>query len=438
MAKVARRHWITEAGPGVARRDRLSCDYEAYVPDLLTGRKLMFDATAAADIADAERAIALLDTEASALVDTEALARILLRAECVASSRIEGLEVGARRLLRAEAAIDLGEQPADVTAAEVLANIEAMASAIRQIAPGDPITADLVLGFHRRLLAGTRLEAYAGHIRDEQNWIGGSDHNPCSAAFIPPPPEYVSDLLEDLCGFCNDDALPAVAQAAMAHAQFETIHPFIDGNGRTGRALIHFVLRRRGLATRVLPPISLVLATWANDYVQGLQATRYQGSASSSAARNGTNLWVARFAAACLRAVDDASGFEKRSQLLQEEWRARLGRVRAGSAADLLLRALPGAPLITVTSAAALIGRTFVPANEAVKRLVDADILRPVKVGRRNRAFEATGVIDAFTALERQLASPRGDTLTSEPSRRVPYRQVAENQQPRRPGVSRR
>jgi Fic family protein len=423
LAKVVRRHWITEPSTGVARRDRLSCDYEAYVPDLLVGRKLLFEAATAADIADAERAIAVLDAQASALLDTEALARILLRAECEASSRIEGIEVGARRLLRAEAAIDLGEQPTDMTAAEVVGNIEAMASAIQEIDPEDPITVDLLLRFHGRLLSGTRLEAYAGRTRDEQNWIGGSDHNPCSAAFIPPPPEYVSDLLEDLCRFCNDDALPVVAQAAMAHAQFETIHPFIDGNGRTGRALIHFVLRRRGLAARVLPPISLVLATWTNDYVQGLQATRYRGPASSTAAQNGANLWVARFAAACRRAVDDASDFEERSRSLQEEWRERLGRVRANSGTDLVLRALPGAPLITVKSAAALIGRTFASANEAIKRLVDAGILRPVTVGRRNRAFEAAGVIEAFTALERQLASPHGNTLTSEPSRRVPYRQ---------------
>ena len=112
----------------------------------------------------------------------------------------------------------------------------------------------------------------------------------------------------------------------------------------------------------------------------------------------------------------DASDFEKRSRLLQEEWRAKLGPVRANSATDLLLRALPGAPLLTVKSAAALIGRTFTAANEAIKKLVDAEILRPVRVGRRNRAFEATGVIEAFTALERQLASPQGDTLTSEPS----------------------
>lgn len=423
MAKVLHRHWITDASAGLARRDRRSCHYDAYIPDLLAGRRIIFDGDTVADIADAERAIAVLDAQAATLADTEALARILLRAECVASSRIEGIEIGARRLLRAEAALEFGERPSDVRAAEVLGNIDAMASSIRAVDPGEPVTIELLLGFHQRLLRDARQGVQAGRIRAEQNWIGGSDYNPCSAAFIPPPPEYVRDLLDDLCSFCNDDSLPAVAQAAIAHAQFETIHPFADGNGRTGRALIHFVLRRRGLATRVLPPISLVLATWANDYIAGLGATRYRGAAASTAARDGINLWVARFAAACLRAVEDANSFEERARLLQDEWRARLGSVRANSATDLLLRALPGAPLITVNSASAHLGRTFQPVNAAIARLTDANILRQVSVGRRNRAFEAPDVIETFTALERRLASPVGDTRISAPSRRVPLRQ---------------
>jgi Fic family protein len=302
-----------------------------------------------------------------------------------------------------------------------------MASAIQTVTADTSVTLDLLLRFHSRLMRDTGLGAQAGQIRTAQNWIGGSDYNPCSASFIPPPPEYVGDLLNDLCSFCNDDALPAVAQAAIAHAQFETIHPFADGNGRTGRALIHFVLRRRGLAARVLPPISLVLATWANDYVAGLGATRYRGSASSTAAHDGTNLWVARFAAACSRAVADANSFEERARLLRDEWRARLGRVRANSATDLLLRALPGTPVITVSSAAAHLGRTFQPVNEAIARMTDADILKQVNVGRRNRAFEAPDAIAAFTALERQLASPAGNTRTSAPSRRVPLRPVSQS-----------
>jgi Fic family protein len=422
VAKVIKKRWITELDAGLARRDRRSCDYEAYVPDVLAGRTIALDGDAAADVADAERAIATLDAGAVTLADTEALARILLRAECVASSRIEGLEVGARRLLRAEAAQEMGEQSSDLTAIEVLGNIYAMSSAIQSVSPGDPIRVDHLLAFHRTLLANMRLAEHAGMIRTQQNWIGGSSYNPCSAAFIPPPPECVPDLLEDLCRFCNDDSLPAVAQAAIAHAQFETIHPFVDGNGRTGRALIHLVLRRRGLATRILPPISLVLATWANDYIAGLEATRYRGPASSKAAHDGLNLWVARFAAAARRAVDDASSFEVRTQALEGEWRARLGPVRADSATDRLLRALPGAPLLSVNSAAVLIGRSFAAANDAVARLSGAGILRQVTVGRRNRAFEAPGIIEAFTDLERQLASPEGDTMTSEPARRVPRR----------------
>jgi Fic family protein len=423
VAKVIRRHWVSDAGTGLARRDRLSCDYEAYLPDTLADRPLSLSSRTAADVADAELAIAVLDTEAATLADTEALARILLRAESVASSRIEGLEVGARRLLRAEAAIELGSETSDVTATEVLSNIDAMAAAIKRVNPGDPITLDLLLDFHRRLLAGTRLDAHAGAIREEQNWIGGSSYNPCAAAFVPPPADYVPGLLDDLCRFCNSDDIPAVAQAAIAHAQFETIHPFVDGNGRTGRALIHLVLRRRGLATRVLPPVSLVLATWADDYVLGLNATRYRGPASSAAARDGTDLWVGRFAAACRRAVADAASFEERTQQLRRSWREQLGAVRANSAIDVLLRCLPGAPILTVASAARLIDRSFPAANTAITRLAEAGILRQITVCRRNRAFEAPEVIEAFTALERQLASPGGDTRISEPARRVPRRQ---------------
>jgi Fic family protein len=226
--------------------------------------------------------------------------------------------------------------------------------------------------------------------------------------------------MDDLCAFCNSDDLPAIAQAAIAHAQFETIHPFVDGNGRTGRALIHLVLRRRGLAIRVLPPVSLVLATLARDYVAGLTASRYVGVPSSSEANTGVNAWIGTFAGACIRSVDDASTFESRAAVLEKQWRERLGRVRANSATDLLLHRLPGAPVLTAESAATLIGRTYKPANDAIQRLVEVDILQQITIGRRNRAYEAPEIIEAFTDLERQLASPRGDTRTSSPARTVP------------------
>ena len=164
----------------------------------------------------------------------------------------------------------------------MLGNIGAMSWAVTSLAGAKAVTVDGILEVHRRLLEGTRLEAFGGRIGENQSWIGGSSYNPCSASFVPPPPGKVRLFLEDLCAFSNDDELPAVVQAAIAHAQFETIHPFADGNGRTGRALIHVILRRRGPATHVLPPVSLVLATRAKDYENGLTATRYIGSPGPS------------------------------------------------------------------------------------------------------------------------------------------------------------
>jgi Fic family protein len=422
VARIARLRWRPGIGSGPRRRDRQGCGYEAYIPDPLVSRTITLDGATAADVAEAESAVVRLNLEARSLVNSEALARILLRAEAVASSRIEGLEVGSRRLLKAQAARGISAEPLDVTAIEVLNNLEAMEGAIEHLSSRKAITTEDLLAMHRRLLTGTRLEEHGGRVRTAQNWIGGSDYNPCSASFVPPPPEYVEQFLDDLCAFCNDDTLSAIAQAAIAHAQFETIHPFIDGNGRTGRALIHVVLRRRGLVPHVVPPVSLVLATWSKDYIDGLSATRYRGPADSAAARDGLNRWMALFATAMRRAVDDAQLYATRVRAIQEDWRARLGRVRSGSALKLLIEMLPGAPVLTAQSAASLIGRSEQAVNEAIPRLLGARILSQTTVGRRNRAFEAPELIDAFTDLERRLATPEGDTRSSDPARPTPHR----------------
>jgi len=422
MSKLVRRHWPSDLSAGLSRRDRRGCEYAAYIPDLLVDRRFRFGGYVAADLVEAEASIALLNEKATALADTEALARLLLRAECVASSQIEGLEVGGRRLLRAEAAREAGVKPGDVTAEEVLGNIEAMRWAVDVLGSDKAITVDGILEVHRRLLAGTRLEDHGGKIREQQNWIGGSGFNPCSAVFVPPPQEEVEGFLQDLCDFCNGDSLPAVAQAAIAHAQFETIHPFIDGNGRTGRVLLHVILKRRGLAPRVLAPVSIVLATWSSGYLEALMETRYHGDPDSPEAVKRTDGWVAFFSTVCTRAVSDAAAFEEAIQQIQEDWRAKVGKVRRNSATELLIAALPGAPIVTVTSAARLIGRTYQATNEGIEKLKAGGVLSQVRVGRRNRAFEARDVIDAFTDLERQLASPEGNTQSSEPSRMVPRR----------------
>ena len=127
-----------------------------------------------------------------------------------------------------------------------------------------------LLDIHRTLLAGTAEERYAGVVRTDQNWIGGRGLSPADATFVPAPEDRVRALLEDLVTFVALDDLPAIAQAAVAHAQFETIHPFGDGNGRAGRCLIHVVLRRRGLTPLFVPPISVVLAATGRRYIAGL------------------------------------------------------------------------------------------------------------------------------------------------------------------------
>jgi Fic family protein len=131
---------------------------------------------------------------------------------------------------------------------------------------------------------------------------------------------------------------------------------------------------------------------------------------------------MSTFAAAVLRSVSDASAFEDRIRAIQDRWRGELGRLRADSAADLLISALPGAPLLTVAGASDLIGRSYQQTNQAIARLVERGILVQVSIGNRNRAFEAPSIIDAFIDLERRLASPEGNTLSSPPARRVPRR----------------
>jgi Fic family protein len=409
---------------GLSRRDRQGCRYEAFIPDYIRGEEFTFGSSTAADISDAERSTRDLDAKTSTLAGTEALARLLLRTESVASSKIEGLVVGARRLLRADAARASGDDGGDVTAAEVLGNIDAMTYALQTVQAGSPITLPVLLETHHRLLEGTTLgKDHGGRIRDRQNWIGGSSYNPCSAVFVPPPPEIVKDLLEDLCAFCNEDSLPPVAQAAIAHAQFENIHPFADGNGRVGRALIHMVFRSRGLTQRVSPPVSLVLATHVQDYLAGLRATAYDGPPGSKNAVAAINQWLGVFAGACARAAVDAMGFEERIRAIQDEWRARLGPVRSDAAALKLIDVLPGAPVVTLASAQSMVGRSLRATIDAMNRLSTAGVVTPAHLGRqRKQIYEAREIIDIFTALERQLASPAGDTVIEPPARPVPAR----------------
>jgi len=422
MAEYVRRRWEPRF-EGMTRRDRQGCTYDAYLPDPLAGWNLTLPSDLAADIADAETAIRDLNQARTSHVSLEGLARFLLRAESVASSKIEGLDAGPRRLVEAEAAIAQGGESADRVAVEVLGNIAAMESAIELATQHQTISLPDLLEIHRVLMDRSSRPELGGVVREQQNWIGGSSHNPCSAVFVPPPAEQVEGLLDDVVDYTNNDQHSPLVQAAIAHAQFETIHPFADGNGRTGRALIHVILRRRGLSSTFVPPISLVLATWSDDYIAGLTAFRHLHPADSPERSLAAHTWLGTFAGATLRACSDAQAYASRIDKLTDQWRSSLGAIRKGSALDLLIEVLPGVPLMTVESAARLISRSEVAAGGAINRLLDAEILVQRNVGKqRYRIFEAPAVLELFTSLERTLASPTGDTATDPPVRPVPRR----------------
>lgn len=420
MATHLQKSWDAQF-TGMSRRDRHGGLYDAYMPDPLDGWDLSIPADVAADIADAEESVRALNDAGTAHVSLEGLARFLLRAESVASSKIEGLSAATGRLARAEAAIALGGEPGDRVAVEVIGNIAAMESAVELATSATRFDLDDLRSVHRTLMENSPSPELGGVVRVEQNWIGDSSFNPCSADFVPPPPEHVCGLLADLVDYINDDVHSPLVQAATAHAQFETIHPFADGNGRTGRALIHVVLRRRGLAPAFVPPISLVLATWSTDYVNGLMTFRHVGEPDSEGRSQAATEWLRMFATATRRACGDAESYSTAVDQMSRTWRTKVGRVRANSSTDLLLGVLSGAPIITVDSASKLIGRSKARTTDAVNALVKAGVLRQRNVGRqRYRVFEAADVLDLLTGLERALASPSGNTLTERPNRHVP------------------
>ena len=249
--KHVRARWAAQMDALGGRAARRGFSYHAYVPTAIGDEDFLLSSQIAAAAMNAEHATRALNEDPPGQLNFEALARQLLRAESVASSRIEGLVLSHRRLAKAEFSVD----GRDITAQGVLANIRALEQAVGMASAVDEVRRTHIIEVHRTLLQGTRDERLGGVVRETQNWIGGDATSPRNADFVPPPPELVLDLLDDLCVFLNRDDVPAVIQAAIAHVQFETIHPFHDGNGRVGRAVILSVLRRRGLAPRYLPPV---------------------------------------------------------------------------------------------------------------------------------------------------------------------------------------
>lgn len=383
--------WKHEPRLHAPARYRRACSYHAFVPAFLQDQAWVLSGSVAGVAAEAEGAIRELNSAARPALAP--LSRLLLRTESLASSKVEGMQMDARQLARAEARMETGGRVGS-TAVEIMANIDAMELAIHGAASVERFSESEMLAIHRKLMENAPNPQIAGRLRSGQNWIGGNDYNPCGADFVPPPPEYVADLLADLYKAINDDLLPPLVQAALVHAQFETIHPFDDGNGRTGRALVHVILLRRGVAPSYVPPISVLLARGRSRYIQGLTDYR-QGDMEA---------WVEQFAAAAGSAARLATEYLGEVEGLTRLWRERLAArpdaPRSDATAWALIGELPGHPIISAPVAAALTGRSKPQTYEALAQLEAAGVIVPLSSGRRNRTWEAAGLLDLLAGLE--------------------------------------
>ncbi|WP_278260955.1 Fic family protein [Nocardia sp. AG03] len=311
------------------------------------------------------------------------LADFLLRSESVASSKIEHIDAGWRAFGRA-----VGGAKASDEAKSQLAAVQALAAMVNSAGSG-PITADDLLGAHRLLMAPDYYAARSsGRYRSVQNWIGGSDYTPMDALFVPPPPVLVPELMADLVDFVARRDLPIFAQAAIAHAQFESIHPFEDGNGRIGRALISAILRHRGLTDRVTVPLASVMLADTRRYFAQLTAYR-----AGDAGRFIEYVAVAAVHSSAA-AVDSALTLAD----LPNRWRER-AKPRANSSEATLLEHLLDHPILNADTANSLTGTTEAATYRALDRLVEAGVLEVLSESKRNRVWAVTDVLAELDAL---------------------------------------
>jgi Fic family protein len=428
MAEILDAHWEMSLD-APARRDQRGGKYHPYLPDLLIGRPLVIEGDLGAYAAEVENTVRRLVLGEGA-APLERLARFLLRSEAIASSRIEGLQVSAQQVALAELAQSEGLSETGFTqSARLVAN---NITAVRQAATTLAKLPALTLESISELRAGLLPDDPNQGLRTVQNWIGGSDWHPLDAQFVPPPPTQVGPLMQDLVAYASGAAAAPLLQAALVHAQFETIHPFTDGNGRVGRALIHTVLTRRGLTRSAILPVSLVLLTRADAYVDGLTAYRYLGPADQPTAHLATSRWLTTFLDAVAVAAEQAEQFSEQLAELRAEWHTRHGshrvsidlteRPRGNSAVTRILELLPEVPVMTTRTAERLLNVSFPAARNALEELADAKILHRKQVDKGTTGYLAREVFDLLTLTERRLASTRWDTRQAAPNRPAPAR----------------
>ena len=386
------RRWAGDRGGLGGGTARQGFTYHAFIPDPIAriAPAVSFDTARA--INEAELAIRQLNAD-ERVRGLEAIGPLLLRSEAIASSRIEGIELSQRNLARAL----IDPRAARGSARAVAANVVAMEEAIALGDRGSALTTEDVLAIHRTLMADESPRIMPGSFRREQNWLGGRLTTPADARYVPPPEDEVESLMLDLVYLMNRDDLPAVAQAAIAHAQFETIHPFVDGNGRVGRALIHVLLRRRGIAPTFVPPISVVLAARPHAYVEGLVGFR----------EGRLDQWCASFAEACARAAGMSVDLAERVADLEAAWYERAGRPRRDSAAARIIKVLPAQPITSASTIRAAIDARHQRALEGLKVLAAAGVVRQISKGGYDKQYAADELFDLIEEFEGRVSAGR-------------------------------
>jgi Fic family protein len=362
-------------------RRRHQGPYRAAVVPEIAREHVRLPSELTATVEDAATEIARFDTEVGH--EIAPFASVLLRSESAASSKIENLSASARAIAEAE----LGPYGRSRNAKQIVANVRAMDAAV---ALADRIDADAILEMHHALLVGSAPDI-AGRWRNEQVWIGGSNYGPHDAMFIPPHHDHVAAAIDDLVTFIARDDIPVLAHAAIAHAQFETIHPFPDGNGRTGRALLHAQLRKKRLTRHVTVPVSAGLLADTGSYFDALTAYR-EGDPLPI---------VERVATAAVIALGNGRQLVTELHDLRTDWTGRIGRVRRDATIWRAIEAIIRHPVISARFLADELGVAPPNVYRTIERLVDAHILVAFTDRKANQLWQAPEVLaalDAFAA----------------------------------------
>lgn len=355
--------------------------YDAFEPEPLP-RSLTFDDELVTTLSEADHALGRLAGIGRQLPDPHILIRPYLRREAVSSTRIEGTQSTLGEVLAAEARL-LPETP---DTREVLNYVRAFEIGLARLAEL-PLTMRLVREMHPELLRGVRgAERDPGEFRRSQNWIGG--RGPTDAVFVPPPAASLPGHLTELERFVHDDVpLPVLVRAALVHYQFETIHPFLDGNGRLGRLLIVFFLVERGVLPQPLLYLSAYFERERDEYVRRLQAVRETGDYEG---------WVAFFAAGVAVQAEAALRNAEALIRLGEGFRDRLRAIRARGLAVEAAAALIGNPFVTAPRLAEALGVTRQGALYVLGKLEQAGIVEVDPRAERSKLYVAREVLDVL------------------------------------------